>query len=299
MQNTSLRKKDNILIGSLVALISYLCVALMAAAVKLVPHSVSLGTIIFFQYLVTLLLSLPGVFKDGISSLKTEKFKSHLLRDIAGILTFGFFFLSLYYTSILNSIVLRSTTPFWIPLILLGWRGDKIRLSLWAAITVGFIGVILIIQPGTDGYLNIGTIYALISGFIMAISALTIRRMSATEPAQRTMFYYGLIATIVTLPFAFIHWHPMSWQTWILLIAIGILMYALQYTLVIAFRYAKASRLAPISYTAIVFSGILDWLIWHKTPNLFEYIGIALVIGAGIVSILIERKYEKPIEANH
>lgn len=293
MQNSSLRKQHNILIGSLVALVSYLCVALMAAAVKLVPANVSLGTVIFFQYFVTLLLCLPGVYVNGISSLKTEKFKNHLLRDLAGVLTFGFFFLALHYTSIVNAVVLRSTTPFWIPLILFVWRGDKIRLSLWAAIVIGFVGIVLIIKP-TSGYLNLGTLYALLSGFIMAISALTIRRMSATEPAQRTMFYYGLIATIVTLPFAFLHWQPLSWQTWSLLIAIGILMYVLQYTLIIAFRYAKTSRLAPMSYAAIVFSGILDWIIWHKTPDLLEYMGIALVFGAGILSIMIERKYEKP-----
>lgn len=296
MNNPSLRKKDNILVGSLVSLISYLCIALMAAAVKLVPHTVNIGTIIFFQYLITFLLTLPNVFIEGIGSLKTTQFRAHFIRDIAGILTFTFFFLSLATISIVNAIVLRSTTPFWIPLILFFWRGDRIRLSLWAAIAVGFIGIILIVKPGASGYLNIGTIFALLSGFVMAISALTIRRMSASEPAQRTLFYYGLIATVVSLPFAFLHRTSMSWQVWVLLISIGVLMYIVQYTLIIAFRYAKASRLAPMSYTAIVFSGLLDWFIWHKAPDLLEYLGIILVIGAGIISILIERKYEKTNE---
>lgn len=281
----------------MISLISYISVALMAACVKLVPHSVGIGTIIFFQYVVALALCLPGVLRDGIISLKTERFLGHLARDIAGILTFGLFFLSLSTISLTNAIVLRSTTPFWVPLMLLAWRGDRISKGLWIAITVGFIGVIFIVRPTATGYFNIGTLYALASGFVMAISALTIRRLSASEPAQRTLFYYCLLGSLTSLPFAFAHWTAINTITWVLLISIGILMYIIQYTLIAAFRYAKASVLAPMSYIAIVFSGILDWLIWNKIPGIYSAIGIILVVLSGMITIFLERKKERALLA--
>jgi drug/metabolite transporter (DMT)-like permease len=280
------------MIGSIICLISYLSVALMGVCVKLIPHSVGMGKIIFFQYAIALILCLPITFKNGLSSVKTKNIRGHVFRDISGIITFGLFFLSLLYISLTNAIVLRSTTPFWIPLILFVWRGDRISKALWISIFIGFIGVILIIKPAISGYLNLGTLYALLSGFFMGISALAIRRLSASEPAQRTLFYYCLIATIVSAPFALSDWQSMSKVIWLLLIAIGILMYIVQYTLIKAFQFAKASVLAPMSYSAIVFSGLFDWGIWGKTPDLYEYIGIFIIILSGIVTIILERKNE-------
>lgn len=293
MNDITLRKPHNIALGSLIYLVSCLAVACMAAAVKLVPYNVNIGTIIFFQYAVALILCLPSLLQQGITNLKTQNFIGHLLRDVSGVLTFGFFFWSLTYISLVNAIVLRSTTPFWIPLILLAWRGDRVSKGLWLSIIVGFIGVILITKPGVDNYFNIGALLALTSGLVMGISALAIRKLSATEPASRTLFYYFLIATVVSLPFAIFHWVALQPYTWLLLIIIGVLMYGIQYTLILAFRYAKASALSPISYSAIIFSGILDWLLWHKTPDLYGYIGIILIIGAGITTLLFERKKEK------
>jgi len=283
-------KPQNLLLASLVALLSYLCVALMGAAVKLMPSTVHTGVMIFFQYVIALILCVPLALKQGLANLKTQKFPAHVLRDLAGVVTFGLFFLSLAYISLTNSIVLRSTTPFWIPLILLVWRRDRVSMVLWISIIIGFIGVVFIVQPGTHGYFNLGSLLALASGFVMGISALTIRRLGKTEPPQRTLFYYFLIATIVSIPFAIYSWSPLNLHAWILLIIIGILMYVIQYTLIIAFSYAKASKLSPISYSAIVFSGLLDWLVWHQVPNLYGYIGIVLVIAAGMVTIFFEKQ---------
>lgn len=291
-------RKQNIMFGGLICLTSYLFVALMGACVKLIPNSIGLGTIIFFQYLIAFILCLPSVLHSGTKTLKTNKFLGHLIRDVAGILTFGLFFLALSSISLTNAIVLRSTTPFWIPLILFFWHGDRISMKLWVAIFIGFIGVIFIVRPAAGGYVNLGTVYALASGFFMGVAALSIRRLSASEPAQRTLFYYCLLGAIFSFPFASIKSIGIDLSVWIILISIGILMYLIQYTLIVAFRYAKASVLAPISYTAILFSGILDWMIWNKMPNYLDLIGVCLVVTSGILSIWFERKKELSILKN-
>lgn len=289
----NLRKKDNITAGSSIILVSYLSVAIMGACVKLVPSYIGMGAVLFFPYTVALMLCLPSICYLGMKSLKTKNIAGHVIRDVAGILTFGLFFLSLTSISLTNAIVLRSTTPFWIPLILFVWKRGCIAAPLWMSITLGFIGVILIVKPGTSGYFNLGTIYALGSGFFMAISALAMRRLSATEPAQRTMFYYCLIAALTSFPFVHLQTAEFTLKVWCLLISIGVLMYSIQYTLTAAFRFAKASVLAPMSYAAIVFSAILDWLFWGRIPDYYDLAGVFLVVFSGLLILLLEGKKEK------
>jgi drug/metabolite transporter (DMT)-like permease len=286
------RKPGQIAVGSSISLISYFSVALMGAFVKLIPPAVGMGKIIFFQYLISLLCTLPFVLVKGVSILKTSRLSAHLFRDIVGVATFGLFFLSLASISLTNAVVLRSTTPFWIPIILLLWRQEPIPWPLWIAIIIGFLGVLLVVNPSSSGYFSLGTLYALGSGLLMALAALSIRRLSATEPPERTLFYYCLIATVISLPFALSQWELFEPSVWALLIGIGILMFIIQWTLIIAFQYAKASRLAPISYTAIAFSAFFDWLLWHKTPGLSSGIGILVIMGSGIAAILLEKKTE-------
>lgn len=292
MENYPLRKPHNIIIGSLICLISYLAIALIATTVKLIPPTIHMGVIIFFQYSIALLLCLPGLFKAGLSKLKTEHPKLHLLRDAAGILNFAAFFLSLAFIPLVNAVVLRSTTPFWIPIILLLWRGDRFSAKLWGSIIVGFIGVFLIAHPPGGAYFNSGSLLALASGALMAVAALSIRQLAATDAAQSTMFYYFLIACLCSLPFAIAFWTPLSLHDLLLLIAVGVLMYIVQFTMILAFRYAKPSVLAPISYSAIIFAGILGWLFWGQIPHSREYLGMLLIICAGLAVILLERKKE-------
>lgn len=286
------RKSPHIFWGSLFVLISYFSVALMGTLVKLVPSTVSIGTIIFFQYLIVLLGCLPLVFVKGSASLKTSRFSGHFFRAIVGIITFGLFFLSLSSISMTNAVVLRSTTPFWIPIILLLWRRQSVPWRLWITIVIGFLGVILVVNPSGTGYFSIGTWYALGSGVFVALAALAIRRLSSSEPPHRTLFYYALIATLVTFPFASFQWRLFESFSWLLLMGIGVLMFIIQWTLIKAFQYAKASRLAPMSYTAIVFSALFDWLIWNKIPGALNVVGILVIVGSGTIALLLEKKHE-------
>lgn len=284
------RKPHQIVIGSSISLISYFAVSLMGVLVKVASPTLDMGMIIFCQYFVSLLCSLFFLPKYGIKTLKTTRFAGHLFRDLVGIATFGLFFLSVAHISLTNATVLRSTTPFWIPLILLLWRKESIPPSLWISILIGFLGVAFVVKPSTSGYLSLGTIYALGSGLFMALAALSIRRLSKTEPAHRTLFYYCLIGTLVSLPF--FKWKLLELWHLSILLGIGILMFIVQWTLIIAFQYAKASRLAPMSYTAVLFSVIWDLTLWHKVPDVISSLGIAIIIGSGLAAIWLEKKKE-------
>lgn len=290
------RKPENILYAVFLAVISYLAVSVMGVLVKFLPTNVNLSITLFSQYVVGLILISFFVFRNPGAYLKTKKPWLHLIRISSGVITFALFFISLNYTSLVNSIVLRSTTPFFIPLILLAWKGQRVAKELWFAIVVGFIGVVCIIKPSVSN-LNFGSLIALGSGFVMAIAALSVRRLSRTEPPQRTLFYYFLFPTLVLLPFFLDNMSVIqSFSTVALLLGIGFCMFIVQYGLVLAFAYGKTSTLAPIAYTAILFSGLFDWFIWHIVPDAISCLGIALIILAALVILWQQKKQEKQHE---
>lgn len=288
--HTTRSRPDNITMGSLLFLFSYFNIAVMGAVVKSLPDTVTVGAIIFFQFSIPLLLSLPKILRKGVRCLRTDFYHVHLLRDISGVFTFTAFFFALSFISLTNAIVLRSTTPFWIPIILFIWQRKHITKQLWLAIFAGFIGITLMVKPDLNGYFNIGSLLALASGFFIAISTLIIRELSSTEPTERSLFYYCLFATIVSFPFVNHGWMQWDAATWSLLISVGVLMYLIENTFIVALSYEKASTLAPISYSAIIFSAIFDWLIWGKNFDRYDCLGAIFIVSAGLLSVRNERR---------
>lgn len=287
------RQKENIMYAVSLALISYLASATMGVFVKFLPATVSLSVTLFAQYFFGLLVTLFFVAKNPKLYTHTSKPLLHFVRISSGMITFGLFFWSLYYITLVNGMVLRSTTPFFIPLILLVWKKQRVSGGLWAAIVLGFIGVVCIIKPSFHS-LNVGTIIALGSGFVMAIAALSIRRLGRTEPPMRVLFYYFLFSSLVFLPFFLYHIKEVDSLYIVgMLLGIGICMYVLQYGLVIAFSYGKTSTLAPIAYSAILFSGLFDWFFWRIIPDFVSFIGIFLIIFGALLIVWQQKKQEK------
>ena len=109
------------------------------------------------------------------------------------------------------------------PFVLFIWMRIKVRKDLWWSITIGFIGVIFILRPKESGFADIGTLLALSSGMLAAFTLLAVRELAQTEPNTRILFYYFLVMTLATLPFALASWMPLSLKQWLILLMIGVM----------------------------------------------------------------------------
>jgi len=99
---------------------------------------------------------------------------------------------------------------------------------------------------------------------------LSVRWLCETEPKLRLLFYYFLLSTALILPFALFFWQTPEPWTWIYLAGIGLCLLASQVRLIVAYRYASAVTLAPIIYSVIVFTALIDWAVWHQVPSYNE-----------------------------
>ena len=254
----------------------------VAAAGKHLTTLVDISAIVLFQYLICFAFTLPWIMKNGAAALNTSYPWQHIIRGVSGCLCFYAYYLALKYIPLVDASLLRNTAPLVVPLVLLCGYGIAIPKARWLPLIVGFVGIALVLRPGQQGISN-WHIVGFCSGAGLAISMVLTRVLAQREPESRILFYYFFISLLFVVPFFIINYQPIPLPALPWLIAIGVAMY---YTFVLytrAYSYVKASVLAPTSYFAVVFAGLLDWLIWEHFPNIWTLAGIALIIYGGVL----------------
>lgn len=289
-------KKQRTLFAASICVLACLCVSIMGAFSKSVSHEISAFTLLLSLCIIMFLGTSIQVLKKGVSTLRTNRLGLHCVRDIVGLSACFFLFMALKTMPLVDSMLLNNTAPIWVPFIAFLWLKVRMRKEIWLTIGVGFLGVIAILKPDSGIFLN-GSIYALLSGILTAISFVALARLKCTESTTCILFYYSLLGIITMLPLGFLI--PSQRDLWLLLL-VGLFGFTGSALLAYSFEHGKASTLAPLIYTTVVFSGILDWLIWHHIPDLVTFLGMILVIGGSILSIHFEQRYQKKLEkANH
>jgi len=102
---------------------------------------------------------------------------------------------------------------------------------------------------------------------------------------MRVLFYYFLLSTVLSVPIAVFDWQPFPAQAWGWLTGLGFAQLLSQVLIVVAYRYASAEKVGPFIYSVIVFTALIDWVIRGHAPTLITYVGMALVIGGGLVAV--------------
>lgn len=281
---------NNLYKGAFYCKLGYFFIAIMSACAKEASVQVPLITLLFFQNAIPLLLTLPQFIRLGKGKYLPQQWKKHLIRDVFGVLTFFCLFFAIKFIPLVDGVLLQNTAPLWVPLVVVLWAKKKLPKSVWIGSLVGFIGVILVLKPGAE-VLNWALLIGIGSGLSLGIALVAIKLLSYTEPTARILFYYFLFGTVVSLPHTIYYWSPMSEKIWLLLIVIGVLMFLAQFLITHAFHYAKASTLAPISYTTVLWAGIIGWLVWGYVPDWVSLLGMVLIISGGIFTIIMENRH--------
>lgn len=277
-------KPENLGLGAALVALASFCVALMSALAKEIGQFTSTGVVVFFQNLICLLFIVPVAIHGGWASLRTEKIGLHILRAATGTAAWYALFFAITLMPLTNAVLLTFSAPLWMPLIAWVVSRQKSSRATWIGAAIGFVGVVLVLHPDRE-QLNIGALFALAGALFLAVAQMSVRWLSATEPTARILFYYFLLATVLVAPIAWAEWQPVAAVAWIYLIAVGCALFLAQLFIVFAYRYASAVKLGPLIYTVIVFTALIDWAVWDRAPTLLEFLGMALVIGGGLVAV--------------
>jgi drug/metabolite transporter (DMT)-like permease len=235
------------------------------------------------------LLTLPFAVRHcGARGLIPDRPGIHLLR--AGLLmaaTF-FFFSALKLLPIADALAIFFVQPLVVtalsPLIL----KETVRPRRWVAVSVGFIGTLIIIRPGF-GTLNPGSLMALASGTSLALYLLLTRRITGRNKAIVTTFHTNAIGGVMASALVILVWKtptPVEWLQFVALAAIANIGHT---CIVRAYDHAEASLLAPLAYTEMVTSTILGLIFFGDFPDAWTFTGVATLIACAIAISVPER----------
>jgi drug/metabolite transporter (DMT)-like permease len=267
--------------GALYMVASALLFALMSVAVKVASASLPNAVVVFFRSAMGLLTLLPWIV--GVD-LRTRHLREHLVRSVAGIASMYCFFYALAHMRLADAVLLNYSLPLFMPFVESAWLGEEFPRRLWTPVVVGFLGILLILRPGT-GLVEPVALIGLVSALFAAVAQVGVRRLTRTEPVPRIVFYFAASATVLSaLPLAGT-WRTPQGALWWAVVAMGVTATAGQLALTRAYAHAPAAQVGPFIYSAVVFAGLLDWLFWRKLPDGLTVAGSLLVCGAGILAL--------------
>ncbi|MBC6941814.1 MAG: DMT family transporter [Xanthomonadales bacterium] len=260
---------------------STLCFGVMAVLIRIASHSLHAFEIAFLRSLFGALAALPLLLRGGWRTLYTDRLMFYVLRCAIGAVSMLAGFWAIAHLPLAQAIALSYSSPLFVTIGAVIFLGEVVRMRRWSAVVAGFIGVLVIVRPGSDAF-TAASLVALFSAACSGAVTISIKFLSRTDPVATIVLLTTWLWVPLSLPAALAVWQWPSPGLLPLLVALGVLGTAGQYFWTHALRLADASTLAPFSYLQLVFVAVLAWLMFAETPDRYTVLGAGIVIGASL-----------------
>jgi drug/metabolite transporter (DMT)-like permease len=281
-------------IGVLYMIASVMCFAIMDLCVKWLDYY-PFGEVFFARFFFGLIPIFIIIPKDRWTDFyKTSRPGLHAFRAISGSIAFICIFFGLRNLPLADVVSLTFGGPIFVTIASIIFLSEKVGVKRWAAVLVGFIGMLLIVQPALVE-LNYYYLSPLLFCIFFSGVAISVRSLVKTEPNYRIAFYFTILCTIVglcTLPYGWIM--PTKFDLF-LLIVMGLCGSVANLFLTQSYRLAEASLVTPIKYLSLVFAIIFGLFIWEEVPKPLMLAGSSLVILSSLIIFIREKKLQKEI----
>lgn len=284
-------------------------ISLQTVAVKWISGDYPVLQIVIVRSLVALPFTLLFYRYEGGRGLPTtRKHKLEYGRGLFLFLSYTTFMMGLVALPLADVSAIRNSGPLMITLLSVVVLGETVGPRRWAALLVGFIGVLLIVRPGTGAF-NLGSIFILVSVFLYALTVMVTRKLHTTD-SSATMSYFStlvylagasILAPLVLLvgdmpdahpsiAFLFRPWAMPTPLDFAIMAGLGLVWAAWMYFLARAYSLAQASVAAPFEYLTLPIDVLWGFLIWGEVPTWLTWAGAFLTIGSGLYVLYRERK---------
>ena len=246
-----------------------------------------LGQVLFFRGFFGVILYFIIMPRDRIKDFYlTKRPGLHFIICMSGLIALVAIFIALRNLPLATVVSISFAAPIFTTIFSIFLLSEKVGMFRWIAVLVGFIGIIIITEPGFSSF-NIYFIYPIIFCLGLSYVAIAIRQLSTTEPVWLISLYFSIaitLASLVTLPYG---WVIPNFGDLILLMLIGVFGGVANLWLGQSYKLAEVSLVSPLKYLALVFAIAFGYFIWGEIPSFKTLLGAALVI---ISSIIIFRR---------
>ena len=220
---------------------------------------------------------------------KSKKLVLQIIRPAFLICSISSLFIGLTYLPIAEATAIGFVAPLFITALSVPILKEKVGIHRWSAVVFGFLGVIIIVRPGTE-FWHIASIMPLLGAFFFALFQIFTRLLSTTENTYTTLFYTGIGGlgwSSLMVPFV---WSPMLRIHFFVFFSIGIMGAIAHLCMISAFDRAEASFLAPYNYTKLLWVAVLGYIIFGDIPSLEMWLGAFIIVSAGFYVFSREKK---------
>ncbi len=250
----------------------------MAIVIRLASKQLHAFEIAFFRNFFGFLFTAPLFFKHGSAILKTDKLHLYIGRCMIGIISMMCGFWAIVHLPLAEAVAISYSTPLFVTILAVLFLGEVVGMRRWSAVLAGFIGVLIIMQPGAHTF-NANMMIALTAAVMSAIVAISIKVLSRTEKADAIVIYTTMLWVPMSLVPALFVWQWPVGITWLWIIAAGFFGTTAHLCWTRALKLGDASMLTPISFFQVPVVAVGAWIVFD------EKIGSATLLGASIIFI--------------
>lgn len=258
----------------------------MGVFVKLGAAYFSSAELVFYRSLIGLVVIFAVVRINGYP-LATPYLKMHVWRGLSGFFALMMFFYAITALPLATAVTLNYTSPLFLAMLSIFVLKERHRKTLLFALALGFAGVVILLQPTFNRGQALAGLLGLASGFLAGVAYLNVRQLGKmNEPEWRVVFYFTLVSTVGAGTWMLLHeFHPVTWKSFVLLVGLGTTATLAQLAMTRAYRVGRTMVAGSLAYSTVVFASLFGLLLWGETLTLESWLGIALIILSGVVSV--------------
>ena len=289
--------EDRVGFGIGCALAGLFAMAVMDACAKFLGAGYAVSQVILARNGIGALAVIAFVLMSGsgLACLRPKRPQLLVLRTLLNLVTAFLFFTGLRYLPLADAFAISFAAPLFITALSVPLLGERVGPRRWAAVVVGFIGVLVVVQPGTSSF-RLEALLPLGAALTYAIAMLLGRRMTRDMPTAAIMFWPALGAVAATLVMMPAQWQLPSLPDAGLFVFMGIIGTGGMALITQGYRYAPAAVIAPFDYSVLVWGVIIGWAVWQDVPAPNVWAGAAILTASGLYILHRETRRPKPLQ---
>ncbi len=260
----------------------WLLLPFMDGIAKYLSSEIHFVQIIWGRYFFMLLISFPVVFIFFRKEITFPKVISvQLFRSFFLFLSTVFFFYAISVISLAEALTLAFVSPIFVTILSIFFLKEKVGFHRWAAVIIGFFGVLIIIRPGFIE-INFSSFAAIGAGISYAFYMIYTRKLSFTDSAFVTLLFTGVVGCILISLVVPFFWTNLDLRQLLLLILLASIGTLGHFLIILSLRLGEASKLAPLGYFEISTNIFVGYVFFNDLPDIWIYLGLTLIVLSGI-----------------
>jgi len=252
--------------------LSIVLFSIMVVLIRKASENLHVLEVVFFRNLLALIVMLPILKSIGMAAIKMKNTKLFFMRALVGAIGMIAGFTCLTLIPLAQATAISFSQPLFITIGAAIFLGEIIKVRRIAAIIVGVIGMLIIVQPGFNGF-SFGVMLSIVAALALSINALIVKKLTLTDTPEAIVMWMVIMLIPITLVPAITVWQWPSFENWLYLWAIAFIGTLAHFAWTKAYSMAEITSLEPIGFIKLPIIALLGWLIFSEIPDTWTWVG--------------------------